>query len=1097
MMNEWGMLCSEKSVTLGRTRFKNLFLMKVPSVYLILFCVLVQANAFTQGITLSLSNTPMREAFTAIKQQTGIHFLYTEDLIKEARPLSFSLANATLSTALERCFRDQPLSYKLVNHTVVVQLKTGHQRLNDTAITITGTVKSAEFTLAGVSISIRGTSKGTTTDKSGAFELYGVHPNTVLVITAIGYQTYELTVRDKIKLDIILYPAASTLDETLIIGYGTTTKRINTGSSSHVKGADIGKQPINNALEALQGRVPGLFITQNSGLPGSSFTVQLRGQNSIGSGNDPLYIIDQVPFISGTLIQSGTIINQGSPLNSINPSDIESIDILKDADATAIYGSRGANGVILITTKSGKTGKTKVNLNTYAGVGQITRKLKLLNTSQYLEMRREAFTNDGASPDPGIDFDLTKWDTSVNKDWQDRLLGNTAQLFNSQISISGGNKQTQFLFGGGYNKQTTVFPGNFNDQKGSFHLKINTLSDNEKFRSMVSVNYLGERNYLPQTDLTSVALLLPPNAPEGYDISGKLNWADNTWTNPYSYLGQTYLNLTTNLITNAQFSYQLLPQLKLKLSTGYNKIFVEETAATPLSSLNPYTAGSIAATSFSNNKVSSVIAEPQIEFNTKTGKSKIDILAGGTIQASVKEGSNILAYGYNNDALINDIKSAPHLTVLNNNYTKYHYAAVFGRINYRYAEKYLLNLSGRRDASSRFGPGKQYANFGAAGMAWIFSEEKWIKPATALSFGKLRLSYGTTGNDQISDYGFLDTWRPTLYPYLGTSGLFSGNLVNPNYAWEINKKAEAGLDLGFFENRIYISAAFYSNRSGNQLVGYPLPAITGYTSVNGNLPALVRNTGLELELMATTVQQKHLRWTSTFNISFPRNKLLAYPNIEQSSYTSIYVVGKSLFILPRLHISGVDPVTGMYVFEDKDGNGSGLDYPQDLQALKEVTQKYHGGFLNTVSFDHWQLDVLIQFVKQTGLNYLANSTSTPGMAFNQPVQVLNRWEKPGDLRPVQKFTQEYGDAFLNYIYAASLSDQTISDASYLRLKNISLSYQLPDKWKKGWAQQARIYFQGQNLLTLTQYPGMDPENNAASRLPPLRIITVGFQLTFN
>jgi len=449
--------------------------------------------------------------------------------------------------------------------------------------------------------------------------------------------------------------------------------------------------------------------------------------------------------------------------------------------------------------------------------------------------------------------------------------------------------------------------------------------------------------------------------------------------------------------------------------------------------------------------------------------------------------------------LLLDLQAASSTYVSSVIYSNYKYEAFFGRINYNWQDRYLINFTGRRDGSSRFGPGKQFANFGSVGLGWIFSKAAWIQDhLPVLSFGKIRGSYGSSGNDQIGDYQYLDTYSPTQNTYLGASGLMSTRLSNPNYSWETNQKFETGLELNFWKDRISSSVSWYHNRSSNQLVGYPLPLITGQSSVQQNLPATVQNTGWEFELSVVAVKSNKFQWVSSANLTIPSNKLIAYPNIEASSYANRYVVGQSLFIRKAYHNTGVDPKTGVYTYVDVNQDGN-LSYPEDLTAYKKVNAVFYGGFQNTLEYAGFRLDFLFQFVKQTTRNYMYSSfTKAPGMLGNQPDIVLNHWQTTGDIKPVQKYTQDYSsDASNAYFDGLNYGDNTISDGSFIRLKNLSFSYSLnAAALKKIHVSMCTIFLQGQNLLTITGYEGLDPENGNTTVVPPLRILSVGFRCSF-
>ncbi|HSZ33091.1 MAG TPA: SusC/RagA family TonB-linked outer membrane protein, partial [Puia sp.] len=1063
---------------------------------------LIPQTLFAQSaelITLKLDNASLQTIFSAIESQSAYHFIFTGEELKEVRPVTLSVNKVTLHDALKLCFQDQPVFYTIEDHFIIVHKKEKGQVTG--LIKISGTVRNEKGDpVSGVGVSIPGTNRGTTTETDGSFFLENVPANVTLIFSGANVETYRITLHDQQIVNVTLKSRISKLDDVQIIAYGTTSKRLTTGNVSSVPASVIAEQPVSNPLAALEGRVAGLVVTEQTGVPGGSFSVQIRGQNSIFNGNNPFYVVDGVPFTSTSInsnIVGYAITEGGSPMNEINPSDIESIEILKDADATAIYGSRGANGVILITTKKGKMGKTTLDLNVNTGVGEVTRMMPLLNTPQYISMREEAFANDGVTPDPVFDHDLTVWDTTRYTNWMNQMIGGRSNIFNLQVGLSGGNASTQFILGASYFGTTTVFPGDYSDKKISTHFGLTHMSADKKFQLTFSGNYVVDQNSLPQIDPTGPAFSLPPDAPDPLTPDGKLNWQNGLYgDNPYQLLYLPYHANSTNLIGNATMGYEIVSGITIKANLGYTKMQVDESSATPVYAVNPAYGQTTGTASFASHNISSWIMEPQLEYKKKETFGNIDLLAGLTFQQSLNQGQTLLATGYTNDALLGNIAGASNILVENSTYNLYHYEAFFARINYNWQEKYLVNITGRRDGSSRFGEGKQFADFGAIGAAWIFSKENGLKDIfPSLSFGKLRGSYGIAGNDQIGDYQFLETWSPVDYPYQGVLGLHPSNLANPDYSWETNKKTEIALDLGFWNDRLLFSAAYFVNHSANQLIYYPLPGITGFSLIAENSTAMVQNTGIEMELNTINIKSANFSWTTSFNISVPKNKLVSYPNLAGSPFAHKYVIGQPLSIVQAFHYTGVDPASGLYVFESKDPNNP--VYPDDLHAIKNTSPVFYGGLQNTLAYKKWKFEFFFQFVKQDGYNYLMSNPIEPGMYGNQPTVVMNRWQHPGQLAPVEKFSQDYGPAYNAYNNLVYSSDGNISDASFIRLKNLSLSYSFSGLWfSRMKMQNARIYLQGQNLLTITHYLGMDPENQSNSILPPLKIVTAGFQCSF-
>jgi TonB-linked SusC/RagA family outer membrane protein len=1002
----------------------------------------------------------------------------------------------------KKYFQKKPACLKILFF--LVCLLTGYA---GTAQTITGKVVDEQgIPVIGATVVEKGTNNGTTTNVSGEFSITDVPKNAKLVISSVGFEKQEIKLSGKSEFTITLKKKTNQLDETVIRAYGTTTRRLNTGDISTVTAKEIAQQPVSNPLAALEGRVPGLVVTQSNGVPGSGFSVQIRGQNSIAQGSEPLFIIDGVPYAPGNNFTNQFISAAGpnsqtglSPFSVIDPSNIQSIEVLKDADATAIYGSRGANGVILITTKKGVPGKTRVSVNVYSGLSRITRFPKILNTSQYLEMRREAFKNDSIAPDVNSAPDLLSWDTTRYTDFKKLLIGGTAHSTNVNVSVSGGSQNTQFLLSSGYHRQTTVFPGNLSDVRSGLHLNLNHHSENKKFSLNLSAGYSNENNNINSLDLTSY-VSTPPDFPPLYDSSGNLNWEGGgvALDNPLAYLRQTYSAKTDNLLGNLRLDYKVLSSLTLKVNLGYNAYQLGEVSLHPSTSVSPSYFGNPIYSNFANNSFKDWIIEPQIEYSRNISKGKLDILVGGSWQQTINNSSMIQAEGFANDALIKSISAAGSI-IASSSASEYRYVAVFGRLNYNWQNKYILDLSGRRDGSSRFGPGRQFANFMAAGGAWIFIDENENSSVLPfLSFGKLRVSYGTTGNDQIAPYAYLNAWNPSGMVYDGVNTLYPSSLFNPDYSWEVNRKFGAGMNLGFLKDHILLEVSYFRNRCSNQLINYSLPSQTGFTSILQNFPALVQNTGWEFSLTTENINTGSFNWSSTFNLSIPKNELVAFPGIENSSYTNL-IIGQPLSVISGFHFLGVDPETGVYQFAAQDGKPTTSpsitnDWKNNLGNLDP---EFYGGIINNISFKSWQLTFFFEFRKQKGKNYLFNEVFPPGSMFNEPVSVLDRWQAPGESTTLQKFTSNYGTpAYSSFLNLAN-SDAQYTDASFIRLKNVSLSYSLSALWlKKVSVENCRFYLQAQNLFVITGYKGSDPETQSFQSLPPLRTIVGGFQITF-
>jgi TonB-dependent starch-binding outer membrane protein SusC len=462
--------------------------------------------------------------------------------------------------------------------------------------------------------------------------------------------------------------------------------------------------------------------------------------------------------------------------------------------------------------------------------------------------------------------------------------------------------------------------------------------------------------------------------------------------------------------------------------------------------------------------------------------------------------------GYSNDALLGTIIDAPNIGATDN-YSIYKYSGLFGRISYIWDSKYIINFSGRRDGSSRFGPGRQFGNFGSVGGGWIFSEEPLIKnDIPVLSFGKLRATYGTTGTDNVGDYQYLSNWHPMGDSYQGTVGYYPQNLYAPNYHWAVNKKLELGLDLGFLKDRVLLSGLWFRNRCGNQLTNYILPIQTGFNSITANFPALVQNAGWEFTMRTTNIKTKRFNWNSSLNLSIERNKLIGFPGIETSPYSQTYYIGKSLSTQHVYQYLDVNPTTGLFEFASKSGATSNppdltTGNPTDHTTYVNPSPKFYGGLSNTISYKGLSLNFFLQFSDQTGLNYLGQvyqGGNSVGNAKNQPVAMIARWQRPGDKTAIQQFTTQSGLNSNNASSAAyffSASSGQYSDASYIRLKTLSLSYALPGNCiKKIKLQGCSLFVNAQNLFTLTHYLGSDPETQSLYGVPPMKTVVAGIQI---
>lgn len=1085
------------------------------SIQLFLLGMIHAHDTRAQLINLKVDQASVKEVFKQIEKQANVSFSYNSSLVASVPLLTLEIKGKSLEDALAILSEKANLTFKKENKIIAVSsakptkpvksirpTTTDAERLPvDTLLNVSGIVNdSTGRPLPSVTVRIKGTNRQTATDQNGAYRLAGVKRGSTVIFSLVGHQPFETIVQSN-SIQATLFPSISTLDETIVIGYGTTNRRLATGSVAKVTAKEIENQPVSNPLQALQGRAAGVLITNTNGVPGSNVTVQIRGRGSLTAGTEPLYIIDGVPFSNAPLndrLNLGAA-GQISPFNSIVPADIESIEILKDADATAIYGSRGANGVVLVTTKKGKAGKTSFDVNVNTGAGKATRIPQMLNTTEYLQFRKEAFANDGITPTIQNAYDLLLWDTTENRNWLREYTGGAAQTWDANASISGGNAQNQYLLRGNYRKDGTVYPGNWAYQRTGAFLSTQHQSTNGRFIANTSVNFTSDKNDQPWTDY-SQTYILPPHFPL-YNEDGSLHWYNGVdINNPESFALASADNRTRNLIANGSIQYFPIENLQLKVNGGYHDMRLDRHYTNPSQAQMPHrNQGSYAY--FGNNGQRTYIIEPQANYNKSIKQHEIQALVGGTWQYTLREGLLVTGYDYATDALLGSLAAAGRTADYRNDFTENKFASLFARVNYRFRNTYILNASFRTDGSSRFAPDRRWGSFFAIGAAWLFSNEKLLQENfPLLSYGKLRGSYGSTGNDQIGDYEYLATYS-SAGNYQSVSRLTPSRIANPLYSWEVTKKLEAALEIGFLKDRILLTAQWYRNRSDNQLINYTLPYYIGFTSYQANLPALIQNTGVEMEVQATLIQNNAFRWQIGSNFTHPRNKLLNFPGLENTTYRNSFVIGEPLDLIWGYKYLGVDSETGRGLFEDVNSDNT-INTTGDRQVIIRSMTRNFGGFNTNFSYRNIELDIHIQYVNQPGRGINNAELGFGHQAWNISQSSFDeRWQQSGDNaihpRPAQNWAS--GTWAQAYTQQYRSSSALYQNATYVRLKNVNLSYKLPNSVNSSLRiQQCRLYFSGQNLLTFSQMKDVDPETQASSLsipLSPLRMLNVGLQVT--
>jgi len=1127
---------------------KLLLIMKLTTLILVTVILHVSASSLAQKITLVEKNAPLVDVFNQISNQTGYDFVFTGSDVQNAKPVTINIKNAELSDVLNQIFKGQPLDFLIENKSVVIQEKKELSYPDKfknpvQAFAITGKIiDSLGHPVIGASVALQGTMYSILTDNKGNFTFTSVPQGKyMLVATYIGYARLERNIEiagKDLNLLLILHTSISSLDQIHIIGYSSESRRFSVNSTTVVTAQDIADQPVTNVLEALDGRVPGLVISPSSGVPGSEVRAQIRGQNTLPPStatplssvyNQPLFILDGIPVaaqntnISALGSFGGTnalVPNSGiSPISGLNPNDIESITVLKDADATSIYGSQGANGVILIVTKKGKPGKTQFNIQVDDQDNTITRTYQMLNTQQYLTMRKQAFANDGLTPTAFNAPDLTVYDQNKYTNFANEFFGGSSNNTDMHASLSGGSATSTFITSVGYNKSTYDFPGDYSDNRLTFHSAFHHNSLDHKLTVDFGTDLSSDRNNSSSSPSVGTALRLPPNTPDLIDPAGNLVWnykgVDISSDQMDAYLKQpAYLQ---NFLLNSTFNvgYEILPGLKIALNTGYRRDDANEYNSFPLASLPPTTTTTSAA--FATNTNQSILIEPQITYKLSMRKGVFNALLGGTYKKQFGDALTQTGTGYTDDALLTSINNATTVTATDVSQL-FKYTDVFARLGYVYDNKYIISLTGNRDASSNFGPGRQFANFGSAGLGWIFSQEQGFKQLLPfISYAKLSGNYGTSGTQPGTAYQFNDFYTSAsgnTLPFQGTKTFYPVNLYNPDFSWATQKELNVALDFGLFNDKLLINANYYVNRTSNQLVNATLPSQTGFTSVFQNLNATVQNKGLEFTITSTNIHTKNFSWTTSFLISGNRNKLVAFPGLATSPYASQYIIGKPETEVYGFKYKDVNPTTGLFEFYAADGktvtgfpNAALASQGGDEVPLGDLEPTFQGGLGNTFKYKGLSLMVFFQFSDQnTAPNYLYGIYSTafvfPGVEDNIPASLLGQfWEKPGDVKPLQRLsTGQSGFQFLPLVESLNFAESSgvYSKDLYVRLKTVSLSYNLPAKWvKAAHMSGCRLFINAENLLTFTGYKFLDPEMPGVYYALPLqRVISGGLSFDF-
>jgi TonB-dependent starch-binding outer membrane protein SusC len=1039
---------------------KILLVMKL--IVILLTVSVLQAKAFnanSQSITVNVKQTEIRKILNDIERQSDFRFLYNYDLTGLRKKIDIAAYNVSLKDVLDKILDGNGLNYKVLNNNLVVILSKNEEENRE--IRITGKITGYnDEPLAGVTVQEKGTNNGTTTDNSGSYSLT-VANNAVLVISYIGYESQEISVGGQSIINVKLVAAIKQMDQVVVVGYGTQRKRELTGAVSVVNAADIANRPIVNTAEALQGKAAGVQVTSVSGKPGAGLSIRIRGSSSISAGNEPLYVVDGIPM---------------SDISTYSPNDIESISVLKDAASASIYGTRAANGVVVITTKKGRAGKSKIEFNTYFGTSSPTNNLDVLDSRQYQEYMNEVFG-------PGTISDSLVQATNVN--WPDEIF-RTGNQKSYQVAFSGGSDKTQHYVSLGYMDQVgAIRPATFDRINARFNLS----SKLNNWLSITTATTISRANTRDVTDNNSVArggvvlsaLTTPPTVPE-YRSDGTIGQNPQTgWENPLGAIeGSTNKFRQDRIVSNIGADIRFLPgfvfqsRFGIDYKNNLNQFFTDpwltQNGRNNQGNLSQQTSTEFAW-----------LSEQTLNYSKSFNQHNFAVLLGWSAQESRYDQTNIgaskLDTQYRHQEweemfLRSQIKSDPSKSI-----DEWGLVSYFGRVNYNFAGRYLLQANLRVDKSSKFAPDNRTATFPSFSAGWRISEEKFMNDVSFVQDLKLRAGWGKNGNQEgIGSYEYL-----SLSNINNTTGDISPATIAPeDLRWETTTQSNIGIDASFLNRRITFTADFYVKKTEDVLVRIPLSGqIVPSVLLNSGS---MQNVGQEFMISSKNITKKDFSWTTDFNISFNKNKVTSIGNdlTFLGGFGEIYERGFAIALAKDYGLgqffgytaAGVDPATGqqLYLTKDKVAVPYTGTSPSDRSFIGSAQPKFVYGMTNWVTYKNFDLTVFLQG-SQGNKIFNGARVETEGMkdSRNQSADILNRWRNPGDVTDMPGVSIASNDN-------TAISTRFLEDGSYLRFKTITLAYRIsPKLLEKIGINDASIYVSGQNLITFTKYTGFDPE----------------------
>ncbi|WP_162996258.1 TonB-dependent receptor [Mucilaginibacter celer] len=1060
-------------------------------------CLQLSAKSFSQSITLNEKSISIDKAFKAIEKQSGYYFFYRYKDISKAKPISLQLSNASLDEALKQCFKDEPLTYVIENKNIIVNKKETVEAAA-VPITVTGTVTdNKNQPLPGVNVKIKGTNVGAVTDVNGKFTL-SADDNATLVFTYIGFQTKEEPVNKRTTINVVLAEDNQELKEVVVVGYGNQERKDVTGAVGSVKMSNIKEIKAASVDLKLAGQLAGVTVNQVTGTPGGGVSINIRGAGSVGAGDDPLYVIDGFPISPG-------FDQYQNPLSTINPDDIENISVLKDAASTAIYGSRGSNGVILITTKRAKKGESSVTVNTSTGIQTILpkSKLKMMTAAEFAQWRKEAIQDANAvngthTPIPAEYQNPSKY--GFGTDWFDAVTRN-APMQNYDVTVSNGTEKVRSLFSMGFfDQRGTVLNTGFR----RYSIKGNMDADIAKNLTVgLSIAPTYSQRNLQQTDghFLTAALsqaylespLVPVKRPDGSytHVIGSPGTFQNN--NPVSALVNTtnmYKDFRT--LANTYITWQPIKGLDIKSTFGvdYQNSNGDYFRPSFLGGFNAPDDGTgtrvKAQGNFSSGNSLNWLNENSITYKQTWGNHTLTVLGDYSLQQENTHFRFAYGTGFPDDV----IKSLNHATIVTADAgdEEWRLQSLIARVNYAYKDKYLLGASIRRDGSSRFAPGHQWGTFPSISGGWRISDESFFPKTSFIDQLKFTGSYGHAGNNSVGNYQSIPPVDPANYTFGGVlvPGAALSDPGNTQLGWETTRQLDIGMDLSLFKGRVYIIAEYYNRYTQDMLQFITIPGSSGYTGALSNV-GNVRNRGWEFTVTTKNIVSKDFTWNTDFNLSFNRNLVLSLGSTDHiydapinDNPTSITKAGLPLgqffgYIFEGIfqnqaeldkypHFDGEQVGNIRY----KDVNNDGVIDGSDQVPIGNPWPKFTFGFNNHFAYHGFDMNIISAgSVGGHVFNMYKQFTTNLDGVFNVEQSVMARWrsaKQPGAglLPTTVSNTNLARDYYPSY---------WVESNSYLAVKNIDLGYNFKTKFSKNF----RVYFSAQNAILITGYKGGNPE----------------------